>query len=116
MYDEPSSEVAREIFLKWRLLRAAAAVPRIFEAALAITRVAEGYTSNIQLGHAGVACDAKDAMDVIMFLLDASSCLEAGAKMRFSARGTDALSAVGAIESVFSNPELDFDRSAERSD
>ncbi|MEI7820406.1 MAG: HPr family phosphocarrier protein [Verrucomicrobiota bacterium] len=116
MHDEPSSEVAREITLQWRLGGRAAA---------AIIRVANEYRSDIQLSHAGYAVDAKDILYVLTLSVDAKPedvtkvggfCLKAGAKIRLSARGTDALATVCAIESVFSNPDLDFDRRAERSD
>jgi phosphotransferase system HPr-like phosphotransfer protein len=116
MRDNSSIEVAREIFLKWRLSS---------RAALRIVRVAIGYTSNIQLGHAGVAGDAKKIMGVLTLSAFAKpeditkkggGCLKAGAKIRITARGTDALAAVRAIEKEFCNPELDFDRKAEPSD
>lgn len=112
MEDHSSIEVVREILLKWRLGG---------RAAITITRIAIGYTSDIQLSHAGYTCDAKDFFYVLTLSVDAKPedvtklggfCLKAGAKIRITARGPDALAAVCAIENVFSNPELDFDRTA----
>jgi phosphotransferase system HPr-like phosphotransfer protein len=113
MHDNSPIEVAREIFLKWRLGSRVAAT---------IVRVASGYTSNIQLGHAEYTSDAKNIMGVLTLSAFAKpeditkkggGCLKAGAKIRITARGTDAVAAVRAIEKEFCNPELDFDRKAE---
>ena len=116
MNDSSSIEVLREISLKWRLSARAAAN---------IVKAAIEYKADIQLGHAGYTIDAKDICYVMSLSVDAKPedltkvgglCLKAGAKIRITARGTDAVAAVCAIESVFSNPELEFDRKAESSD
>jgi phosphocarrier protein HPr len=110
MDDELPMEVARDFVLRWRLSARASA---------AVAKVASGYQSDIELGHAGTTINAKSIMGILVLAHGAGSenviaksggiYLKAGLGISIMARGPDATEAVTAIVKVLSEPDLDYD-------